>query len=464
MKGLRCENVYKVFGREASKATRMLQEGASRDELPEGVTVAVNNVSLEVEAGEIFVVMGLSGSGKSTLLRTLNALGPATGGKIFIGDEEITAMNNKKIRALRASSMSMVFQHFALLPHRTVIDNAAYPLEIAGVAKAERLKRAKESLKTTGLEGWENNYPSELSGGMQQRVGLARALTADAPILLMDEAFSALDPLIRRDMQELLLEIQEKKRRTIIFITHDLNEAMFVGNRIAVMRNGSVDQIGTAEEILTNPSSDYVERFVQDVDRSRVITASSIMVKPRQRLYRNDGPNVILRKLEEVDSAGGWVTDGGRFLYGSIYADEIVSALRKNPHLNSIDDLIHPSHPGVGPDTPLNQVVAPAANEQATIPVVSEDNRLLGVIPNVTLLRALGTEDEDMTVDLSAASAATPSSARSPHEAADQSAGKHLSAPSSDPVSDHPVAEQGATTDRSPLTTNISDDASEEGK
>ncbi|WP_082418262.1 quaternary amine ABC transporter ATP-binding protein [Flaviflexus massiliensis] len=414
MKGLRCENVYKVFGREAAKATRMLQQGASRDELPDGVTVAVNDVSFEVKAGEIFVVMGLSGSGKSTLLRTLNALGPATGGKIFIGDDEITAMKGKAMRELRGSSMSMVFQHFALLPHRTVIDNAAYPLEIAGVKKEERLKRAAESLKTTGLEGWENNYPSELSGGMQQRVGLARALTADAPILLMDEAFSALDPLIRRDMQELLLEIQEVKRRTIIFITHDLNEAMFVGNRIAVMRNGSVDQIGTAEEILTNPASEYVERFVQDVDRSRVITASSIMVKPRSRLYRGDGPNVILRKLEETDSVGGWVTDGGsRFLYGSIYADEIIAALRKNPHLNSIDDLIHPSHPGVGPDTPLNQVVAPAANEQATIPVVSDDNRLLGVIPNVTLLRALGQDDEGMAVDLSAASAATPSSATS---------------------------------------------------
>lgn len=414
MKGLRCENVYKVFGREAAKATRILQQGASRDELPDGVTVAVNDVSFEVKAGEIFVVMGLSGSGKSTLLRTLNALGPATGGKIFIGDDEITAMKGKAMRELRGSSMSMVFQHFALLPHRTVIDNAAYPLEIAGVKKEERLERAAESLKTTGLEGWENNYPSELSGGMQQRVGLARALTADAPILLMDEAFSALDPLIRRDMQELLLEIQEVKRRTIIFITHDLNEAMFVGNRIAVMRNGSVDQVGTAEEILTNPASEYVERFVQDVDRSRVITASSIMVKPRSRLYRGDGPNVILRKLEETDSVGGWVTDGGsRFLYGSIYADEIIAALRKNPHLNSIDDLIHPMHPGVGPDTPLNQVVAPAANEQATIPVVSDDNRLLGVIPNVTLLRALGQDDEGMAVDLSAASAATPSSATS---------------------------------------------------
>ncbi|MBM9432255.1 quaternary amine ABC transporter ATP-binding protein [Flaviflexus equikiangi] len=412
MKGLRCENVYKVFGKDGAKATKMLQSGASLDQLPDDVTVAVNNVSFTVDPGEIFVVMGLSGSGKSTLLRTLNALGPATGGKIFIGDDEITAMSQSAIRALRADSMSMVFQHFALLPHRTVIDNAAYPLEIAGVAKKERLERAAESLKTTGLEGWENSYPSELSGGMQQRVGLARALTADAPILLMDEAFSALDPLIRRDMQELLLEIQEVKRRTIIFITHDLNEAMFVGNRIAVMRNGSVDQIGTAEEILTNPSNDYIERFVQDVDRSRVITASSIMVKPLTRLYRGDGPNVVLKKLEEIDAPGGWVTDGGsRNLLGCVYVEEILRALRRNPRLTSIEGLIHPSHPGVGPDTPLNQVVAPAASDQLTVPVVSDDNRLLGVIPNVTLLRALGQEDVVMPVDLSAASAASAPSA-----------------------------------------------------
>ncbi|WP_182353862.1 quaternary amine ABC transporter ATP-binding protein [Flaviflexus huanghaiensis] len=408
MKGLRCESVYKVFGKDAAKATTLLEKGASLDEIPDDVTVAVNDVSFEVEPGEIFVVMGLSGSGKSTLLRTLNALGPATGGKIFIGDDEITSMSKSAVRKLRGDSMSMVFQHFALLPHRTVIDNAAYPLEIAGVKREERMERAAESLKTTGLKGWENNYPSELSGGMQQRVGLARALTADAPILLMDEAFSALDPLIRRDMQELLLEIQEVKRRTIIFITHDLNEAMFVGNRIAVMRNGSIDQIGTAEEILTNPSNDYIERFVQDVDRSRVITASSIMVKPLTRLYRGDGPNVVLKKLAEIDSPGGWVTEGGsRQLIGSVYVDEIVSALRKNPHLNTIEDLIHPTHPGVGPDTPLNQVVAPAAGDRLTVPVVSDDNRLLGVIPNVTLLRALGQDDVVMPVDLSAASAAS---------------------------------------------------------
>ena len=195
---------------------------------------------------------------------------------------------------------------------------------------------------------------------------------------------------------------------TIIFITHDLNEAMFVGNRIAVMRNGSVDQIGTAEEILTNPSNDYIERFVQDVDRSRVITASSIMVKPLTRLYRNDGPNVILRKLEEIASPGGWVTDGGsRNLIGAVYAEEILAALRRNPRLQSIEELIHPSHPGVGPDTPLNHVVAPAASDQLTVPVVSDDNRLLGVIPNVTLLRALGQEDVVMPVDLSANSAAS---------------------------------------------------------
>lgn len=397
MKALRCENVYKVFGKDAEKATAMLQKGASVDELPDDVTVAVNNVSFEVEEGEIFVVMGLSGSGKSTLLRTLNALGPATGGHVYIGDKDITTMSQPEIRALRASSMSMVFQHFALLPHRTVLENAAYPLEIAGKEKEERHERAMKALKTTGLEGWEDNYPSELSGGMQQRVGLARALCADADILLMDEAFSALDPLIRRDMQELLLEIQEDKKRTIIFITHDLNEAMFVGNRIAVMRHGHVDQIGTAEEILTQPSNDYIERFVQDVDRSRVITAGSIMVKPLVRLYKNDGPHVVLRKLEESDLPGGWVVDGGsRRLLGSIDGSTVIEALKKNPQLDNITDLIDNSYMGEDPDTPLNAIVASSAASPISVPVVSE-GRLLGVVPRVTLLRALSNETIDDT-------------------------------------------------------------------
>lgn len=396
MKALRCTNVYKVFGKDPDRAVEHLKAGGSRANLPDDVTVAVDDVTLEIEEGEIFVVMGLSGSGKSTLLRTLNALGPATSGTIHIGDQEITGMSLKEIRKLREERMSMVFQHFGLLPHRTVLENAAYPLEIQKVPRAEREARAMEALKTTGLEGRENAYPDELSGGMQQRVGLARALTADADILLMDEAFSALDPLIRRDMQELLLEIQAQKRRTIVFITHDLNEAMYVGNRIAVMRDGQVVQVGTAEEILTSPANDYIARFIQDVDRTRVILASTLMRQPETRIFTGDGPRVALKKLEEWDEEAGWVTDSGtRKLRGMIHTDDVVRALHDNPGLTSTEGLLRRDFVSVHPNDTLADVIALSAGTPITIPVVDDDGKLAGIIPRIAVLIALSTVDED---------------------------------------------------------------------
>lgn len=395
MKAIRCENVYKIFGKDRDKALQMLKSGAGKEELPANVTVAVNDVSLEIDEGEIFVVMGLSGSGKSTLLRTLNALGSATSGSIHIGDTDITKLNSKAVRKLREERMSMVFQHFGLLPHRTVLENAAYPLEIRNVSKEEREKRALESLKTTGLEGREHSYPDELSGGMQQRVGLARALTSDADILLMDEAFSALDPLIRRDMQELLLEIQAEKRRTIVFITHDLNEAMYVGDRIAVMRDGKIAQVGTAEEILTNPANDYIQRFVQDVDRTRVITASSMMRQPGTRIYTNDGPRTVLKKLDEWDEEAGWVTDAGtHLLRGLIHTDDVVRALKENPELKHTRDLIRTDFVKVAPEDTLADIISLSAGTPITIPVVDDGGHLSGIIPRISVLIALATVSE----------------------------------------------------------------------
>ncbi|MDP9806275.1 glycine betaine/proline transport system ATP-binding protein [Trueperella bonasi] len=406
MKALRCTNVYKIFGKDPEKAVKHLKAGGSREDLPEDVTVAVDNVSLEIEEGEIFVVMGLSGSGKSTLLRTLNALGPATSGTILVGDQDITQMSLKEIRKLREERLSMVFQHFGLLPHRTVLENAAYPLEIQGVDRKEREARAMEALKTTGLEGREHAYPDELSGGMQQRVGLARALTADADILLMDEAFSALDPLIRRDMQELLLEIQQQKRRTIVFITHDLNEAMYVGDRIAVMREGQVVQVGTAEEILTNPANDYIARFVQDVDRTRVITASAMMRQPGTRIYSGDGPRVVLKKLEEWDEDGGWVTDAGtRKLRGLIHTEDVVRALSENPDLDTTKDLLRTDFVSVHPDATLADVIALSAGSPITIPVVESDGKLAGIIPRIAVLIALATVNRNDDAPLAGAQA-----------------------------------------------------------
>ncbi|MFD3840352.1 glycine betaine/L-proline ABC transporter ATP-binding protein [Streptomyces sp. NPDC058642] len=275
---LEAEHLYKVFGRRPSEAVERLRDGADREELrADGTTAAVVDASFTVEPGQIFVVMGLSGSGKSTLLRMLNGLLEPTAGHVRFDGQDLTALGDRELRAVRARKISMVFQHFALFPHRSVLENAAYGLSVQGVPRAEREKRATEALALCGLAGWEKSWPDELSGGMQQRVGLARALATDADLLLMDESFSALDPLIRRDMQDQLLELQKTLKKTIVFITHDLNEAMRLGDRIAVMRDGRIVQIGSAEDILVRPADDYVASFTQDVDRSRVLTAGAVM-------------------------------------------------------------------------------------------------------------------------------------------------------------------------------------------
>ncbi|WP_330456812.1 glycine betaine/L-proline ABC transporter ATP-binding protein [Streptomyces sp. NBC_00820] len=275
---LEAEHLFKVFGRRPDQAVERLRQGAERDELrADGSTAAVIDASFTVEPGQIFVVMGLSGSGKSTLLRMLNGLLEPTAGRVLFDGQELTALTDRELREVRARKISMVFQHFALFPHRSVRDNAAYGLAVQGVPRAERERRADEALALCGLAGWEDSWPDELSGGMQQRVGLARALATDAELLLMDESFSALDPLIRRDMQDQLLELQKSLKKTIVFITHDLNEAMRLGDRIAVMRDGRIVQNGTAEDILLRPANDYVASFIQDVDRSRVLTAAAVM-------------------------------------------------------------------------------------------------------------------------------------------------------------------------------------------
>ena len=275
---LQAEKLYKVFGRRPGEAIERLRGGTDREELrADGITAAVIDASFTVEPGEIFVVMGLSGSGKSTLLRMLNGLLEPTAGRVVFDGQDLTALNDREMREVRSKKVSMVFQHFALFPHRSVLENAAYGLEVQGLPRAEREERATKALVLAGLAGWEKSWPDELSGGMQQRVGLARALATDADLLLMDESFSALDPLIRRDMQDQLIELQKKLKKTIVFITHDLNEAMRLGDRIAVMRDGRIVQIGTAEDILVRPANDYVASFTQDVDRSRVLTAASVM-------------------------------------------------------------------------------------------------------------------------------------------------------------------------------------------
>lgn len=384
---LRAEGLYKVFGRHPQDAVRRLRDGESRDAL-ESATAAVIDAGFEVRRGEIFVVMGLSGSGKSTLIRTLNGLQPATAGTITIAGEEITGVAPARLREIRRERVSMVFQHFALLPHRTVLDNVAYPLELRGVAPAERRARASEILGLVGLDGWADQLPAALSGGMQQRVGIARALAADTDILLMDEAFSALDPLIRREMQEQLLELQERLQKTIIFITHDLNEAMFLGDRIAVMRDGRIVQIGTPEDILTDPANDYVEQFVQDVDRARVLTAGNVMERPRLAVAESAGPRTALKAMRDGYSSAVYVTGRDRRLVGIVHDRDAMKLARRGEA--SLASVIRPVPQSVSVDDVLMDLFVPAVESPLPLAVVDADGRLVGVIPRVTLLAALG--------------------------------------------------------------------------
>ncbi|MFC3998104.1 glycine betaine/L-proline ABC transporter ATP-binding protein [Nocardiopsis sediminis] len=429
-----------MFGKRSAKAVDLLSDGRHRDEIRQlNVTAAVIDVSFEVRPGEIFVVMGLSGSGKSTLIRMLNGLLAPTAGRVEIDGTDITGLSKSGLRSLRSQKISMVFQHFALFPHRTVLDNAAYGLEVRGVPRDERLEKARHSLSLVGLEGWEAKVPGQLSGGMQQRVGLARALAADTDIILMDEAFSALDPLIRRDMQSQLLELQETLGKTIIFITHDLNEAMRLGDRICVLRDGRVAQIGTAEEILNDPANDYVAQFVEDVDRTRVLTASSVMEPPIPVIDPSHGPRTALRTMRENQTPSAFVVRRNRRLVGAVREGVIGQAVRNG--VTELDGLIDADIERVHPDTAVADLFAQAAESPYPLAVVDDDERLVGVIPRVTLLAALapgsnGTADSTSTGDADTADAAGNGDAAESvaAEAADAPADDTAATPGSDAV------------------------------
>jgi len=384
---VKADKIYKVFGRRPQEAVKQLDAGASRNDVAAHGTAAVIDASFEVKKGEIFVVMGLSGSGKSTLIRMLNGLLEATSGTVTIGDRKVTGIAGKQLRDIRRTDVSMVFQHFALLPHRTVVDNVAYGLEIQGMPRAERLERARKIIKLVGLEGWADSLPSELSGGMQQRVGLGRALAADTDVLLMDEAFSALDPLIRREMQEQLVELQADLGKTIIFITHDLNEAMFLGDRIAVMRDGRIVQIGTPEDILTDPANDYVAQFVQDVDRARVLTASSAMEPARSVVSVTAGPRAALREMRDLQTSAALVVGRGRTLLGAVRDKDVMRQVKAgDTDLSAVTEPVA----SVTGDVALADLYEVSVESPLPIAVVDENNRLIGVIPRVTLLAAVG--------------------------------------------------------------------------
>ncbi|MPZ26003.1 MAG: betaine/proline/choline family ABC transporter ATP-binding protein [Micromonosporaceae bacterium] len=388
MSALSAEGLYKVFGRRSKEVVRRLQSGATLDEVkPLGATVAVADATFDVEPGEIFVVMGLSGSGKSTLIRMLNGLWEPSAGHVYVDGKDVAKLDPRGLRQLRRETMSMVFQHFALLPHRTVLENAAYALRVRDVDRATRVEKARVALSMVGLEGWENRLPQQLSGGMKQRVGLARALASETPIMLMDEAFSALDPLIRREMQDQLLELQSRLEKTIIFITHDLNEAMRLGDRIAVMRAGQIVQIGTGEEILQDPANDYVAQFVQDVDRTRVLTASSVMEPARTVVIDTEGPRAVLRQMREEQAHAAFVVSRDRILRGTIRDEAAQAAVSRGRE--GMREVLNTTPATVTADALLADVFAPSAESSLPVAVVDEDNRLLGVIPRATLLGAM---------------------------------------------------------------------------
>lgn len=393
MNVIEVNNLSKIFGKNPQQAIKLLEEGYSKKEILEktGNTVGVNRASFEVKPGEIFVIMGLSGSGKSTLVRLINRLIEPTEGTIKVGDQDLSKADNKTLREIRRKKLGMVFQSFALFPHRTILENAEFGLEIQGEPKEKRSKKAKEALEMVGLGGYFDQYPEQLSGGMQQRVGLARALANDPDVLLMDEAFSALDPLIRKDMQDELIDLQSKMKRTILFITHDLNEALRLGDRIALMRDGEIVQIGSPEEILVSPANDYVEKFVEDVDRSKVLTAQHIMQRPETININNHGPRVALERMREEGISGVYVVDGDRQLKGYIHASDASDAARKE--IRTLDGILKTNVPTVEKDTPMSEIFN--IIHDAPIPVaVVENDRLLGIIVRGAVIAALSEDGE----------------------------------------------------------------------
>lgn len=386
------KNLYKIFGPEQDRAMELLEQGLSKDEIfgRTRTTVGVRNADFSIRDGEVFVVMGLSGSGKSTLVRMLNRLIEPTRGQVLIDGEDITQMRKRELIEMRRSKMSMVFQSFALMPHKSVIDNAAFGLDVSGVAKSQQRSRAMQALETVGLAPYADSYPDELSGGMKQRVGLARALATDASILLMDEAFSALDPLIRTEMQDELVRLQSTEAHTVVFISHDLDEAIRIGDRIAIMEGGAIVQIGTPEEIVTRPANDYVRSFFYGVDVSKVFNAGDIASDRALTVFERTGVNVraALAQLRDRDRSLGLVIDRGNRYRGMVSANSLAEAARDTSEPRWEDAFIRGVEPAPA-DMELSEVLSRVTGSDYPVPVVADDGRYLGIIDKTILLHTL---------------------------------------------------------------------------
>ncbi|MGH4051198.1 MAG: quaternary amine ABC transporter ATP-binding protein [Clostridium sp.] len=389
------KGLTKIFGKNPKQGIKLLQEGKTKPEILKetGMTVGVNRVSFEVNSGEIFVIMGLSGSGKSTLVRLINRLIEPNAGSVLVDGEDLAKMDKHKLRKTRRKKLSMVFQGFGLFPHRTILENAGYGLEVQGMDKKEIAKKALESLQLVGLVGYEDQYPSQLSGGMKQRVGLARALANDPDILLMDEAFSALDPLIRKEMQDQLIDLQAAMHKTILFITHDLDEALKIGDKIAIMKDGVIVQVGTPEEIMTNPADEYVRKFVEDVDRSKVFSAQHVMKRPETIDIEKHGPRVALQRMKQAGISSIYVINKNREFLGVVTAEAASEAVKNG--IKDIHDVIITDVPVVLPDLSLNDLFEIIHN--SSVPVAVVENKILkGIIVRGAVLAALAGKEVNL--------------------------------------------------------------------
>lgn len=387
---IKVENIYKVFGTNIKPAMKMLRAGADKRSILEqtGSAVGVVNASFEVYERETLVIMGLSGSGKSTLLRCINRLFEPSSGRVIIDGVDVTSLSGEELRKFRQRKFGMVFQQFALFPNKTVLENAYFGLEVQKTPRGECIQKGTEALDMVGLKGWEEYLPSQLSGGMQQRVGLARALAINPDILLMDEAFSALDPLIRTEMQEELLSLEDKVKKTIIFITHDLNEALKIGDRIILMKDGEIVQIGTPEEILTKPATEYVEKFVENVDLTRVLTAKDVMVKGSSITYGKDGPKTALHTMKEKGISSIFVVDKSKIFKGVVSAEMAKQAVERGERdLPGILEEINEFR--VSPETPLQEIMPVIADSRYPLAVLDESGKFLGIIVRGSVIAGL---------------------------------------------------------------------------
>lgn len=384
---IQVNDLYKIFGPSPKRAIPLIKKGMSKGDILKktGCTIAINGATFAIERKETFVVMGLSGSGKSTFIRCLNRLIEPTAGEILINGDDVMKMGMEKLREVRRYTMSMVFQNFGLLPHRSVVSNVEFGLEISNVDKDERRKKAMDAIKLVGLEGFEESLPAELSGGMQQRVGLARALANDPEILLMDEAFSALDPLIRTQMQDELLELQARLHKTIVFITHDLDEALKLGDRIAILGpDGRVRQIGTPEEILAEPADEYVKRFVQNVDRTRVITAGTVGGHATTITYPREDLQAAMRAMERKGISSVFVTDSDRQLKGIVTIDDAVALQKKGE--KDLAPIIKNDVYTTSPSTPISDLLATAIESRYPIAMVDESGHFQGAVSRAAII------------------------------------------------------------------------------